>query len=484
MNYRMLLYVIGKLLRTEGLLMILPMIVAIIYRENTWMSFAVVIICLLLISLFLVRNIKENSFMRQKDGFVCVGIAWILLAVFGAFPFYISGQIPSYTDAFFETVSGFTTTGSSILNDIEALDKGMLFWRSFTNWIGGMGVLVFLLAILPQSDIKSSRMMHAMRAESPGPTVGKLVPKLKHTARIMYGMYIALTTLEIILLLIGKMPLFDAVVTTFANAGTGGFSVMNASIAAYDSVYIEIVISIFMIIFGINFGILYMMITGNIISALKSEELRWYLGIIFASIAVITINILNVYDNIGTAIRNALFAVATLASSTGFVTADFNEWPPLSQIILVFIMFIGSCAGSTGGGLKISRLIILVKSGLREIKYTFQPNAVYSIRFEGKPLENDTIRNITAYFIIYIMMFSGILLAFTAAEECDIVTAFTAVTTTYNNMGPGLNEVGPVENFSHLTDLSKLILCFSMIAGRLELFPILMLFSASSRKKF
>ncbi|MBE6840559.1 MAG: TrkH family potassium uptake protein [Ruminococcus sp.] len=484
MNYRMLLYVIGKLLRTEGLLMILPMIVAIIYRENTWMSFAVVIICLLLISLLLVRNIKENSFMRQKDGFVCVGIAWILLAVFGALPFYISGQIPSYTDAFFETVSGFTTTGSSILNDIEALDKGMLFWRSFTNWIGGMGVLVFLLAILPQSDIKSSRMMHAMRAESPGPTVGKLVPKLKHTARIMYGMYIALTTLEIILLMIGKMPLFDAVVTTFANAGTGGFSVMNASIAAYDSVYIEIVISIFMIIFGINFGILYMMITGNIIAALKSEELRWYLGIIFASIAVITINILNVYDNIGTAIRNALFAVATLASSTGFVTADFNEWPPLSQIILVFIMFIGSCAGSTGGGLKISRLIILVKSGLREIKYTFQPNAVYSIRFEGKPLENDTIRNITAYFIIYIMMFSGILLAFTAAEECDIVTAFTAVTTTYNNMGPGLNEVGPVENFSHLTDLSKLILCFSMIAGRLELFPILMLFSASSRKKF
>jgi trk system potassium uptake protein TrkH len=480
----MLLYVIGKLLRTEGLLMILPMIVAIIYGENTWMSFAVVVICLLLISLLLVRNKKENSFMRQKDGFVCVGIAWILLAVFGALPFYISGQIPSYTDAFFETVSGLTTTGSSILTDIESLDKGMLFWRGFTVWIGGMGVLVFLLAILPQSDIKSSRMMHAMRAESPGPTVGKLVPKLKHTARIMYGMYIALTTLEIILLLIGKMPLFDAVVTTFANAGTGGFSVMNASIAAYDSLYIEIIISIFMIVFGINFGILYMMITGNIISALKSEELRWYLGIIFISIAVITVNILNMYESAGKALRDASFTVATLISSTGFVTADFNGWPPLSQIILVFIMFIGSCAGSTGGGLKISRLIILVKSGLREIKYTFQPNAVYSIRFEGKPLENDTIRNITAYFIIYIMMFSGILLAFTAAEECDIVTAFTAVTTTYNNMGPGLNEVGPVENFSHLTDLSKLILCFSMIAGRLELFPILMLFSASSRKKF
>lgn len=464
--------------------MILPMIVAIIYGENTWMSFAVVVICLLLISLLLVRNKKENSFMRQKDGFVCVGIAWILLAVFGALPFYISGQIPSYTDAFFETVSGLTTTGSSILTDIESLDKGMLFWRGFTVWIGGMGVLVFLLAILPQSDIKSSRMMHAMRAESPGPTVGKLVPKLKHTARIMYGMYIALTTLEIILLLIGKMPLFDAVVTTFANAGTGGFSVMNASIAAYDSLYIEIIISIFMIVFGINFGILYMMITGNIISALKSEELRWYLGIIFISIAVITVNILNMYESAGKALRDASFTVATLISSTGFVTADFNGWPPLSQIILVFIMFIGSCAGSTGGGLKISRLIILVKSGLREIKYTFQPNAVYSIRFEGKPLENDTIRNITAYFIIYIMMFSGILLAFTAAEECDIVTAFTAVTTTYNNMGPGLNEVGPVENFSHLTDLSKLILCFSMIAGRLELFPILMLFSASSRKKF
>jgi trk system potassium uptake protein TrkH len=480
----MLLYVIGKLLRTEGLLMILPMIVAIIYGENTWMSFAVVVICLLLISLLLVRNKKENSFMRQKDGFVCVGIAWILLAVFGALPFYISGQIPSYTDAFFETVSGLTTTGSSILTDIESLDKGMLFWRGFTVWIGGMGVLVFLLAILPQSDIKSSRMMHAMRAESPGPTVGKLVPKLKHTARIMYGMYIALTTLEIILLLIGKMPLFDAVVTTFANAGTGGFSVMNASIAAYDSLYIEIIISIFMIVFGINFGILYMMITGNIISALKSEELRWYLGIIFISIAVITVNILNMYESAGKALRDASFTVATLISSTGFVTADFNGWPPLSQIILVFIMFIGSCAGSTGGCLKISRLTILVKSCLREIKYTFQPNAVYSIRFEGKPLENDTIRNITAYFIIYIMMFSGILLAFTAAEECDIVTAFTAVTTTYNNMGPGLNEVGPVENFSHLTDLSKLILCFSMIAGRLELFPILMLFSASSRKKF
>ena len=484
MNYRMLFYVIGKILRTEGLLMILPLIVALIYREKSCFAFAIVILGLLVISSILARKAPQKSFMRQRDGFVSVGIAWVLLSVFGALPYFISGEIPSFTDAFFETVSGFTTTGSTILNDIESLDKGILFWRSFTVWMGGMGVLVFVLAIIPQSDMKSARMMHAMRAESPGPTVGKLVPKLKYTARIMYGIYIAMTTIEIILLLIGKMPVYDSILTALANAGTGGFSPMNASIAAYDSLYVEIVVTVFMILFGINFSIFYLIITGNVLRALKSEELWWYLGIIFASIAIITANVIKIYGSFGAALRNTSFTVGSIISSTGFVTADFNKWPPLSQILLVFLMFIGSCAGSTGGGLKISRLIILIKSGLREIKYTFQPNAVYSIRFEGKTLEKDTIRNVSSYFIIYIMMYTILLIAFTAVEECDIVTGFTAVATCFNNIGPGLCEVGPVENFADLTDISKYILCFAMLAGRLELFPILMLFSASSWKKF
>ena len=483
MNYRMLIYVMGRILRAEGLLMIFPFIISLVYGEKSGFAFAVVIISLLLISTIISTNPPEKSFMRPKDGFAAVGIAWLLLSFFGCLPFYISGQIPSFIDAFFETVSGFTTTGSSILTDIESLDKGMNFWRCFTNWIGGMGILVFVLAILPQSDMKSTRMMHIMRAESPGPTVGKLVPKLKQTATIMYAIYIVLTTIEFILLLVGGMPFFDSLCHSLANAGTGGFSIKNAGIAAYGSPYAEIVITVFMILFSVNFNIFYLIITGNILRAIKSEELWAFLGIIAFSIATITINVSSMYESIGDAIRDSAFSVATVISTTGFATADFDKWPTFSQVILVILMFVGGCAGSTCGGLKISRLILLIKNGLREIKYIFQPNSVYSIRFEGKPVEKDTVRSVTNYFFIYIALFTIFLIMISAIESVDIITAFTSVAATFNNIGPGLSIVGPTGNFSSFSPLSKFIFSLAMLTGRLELFPIITLFAPSTWKK-
>lgn len=483
MNYRMLVYVMGRILRAEGLLMIFPFIISLVYGEKSGFAFAVVIISLLLISTIISTNPPEKSFMRPKDGFAAVGIAWLLLSFFGCLPFYISGQIPSFIDAFFETVSGFTTTGSSILTEVESLDRGMTFWRSFTNWIGGMGILVFVLAILPQSDMKSTRMMHIMRAESPGPNVGKLVPKLKQTATIMYTIYIVLTTTEFILLLVGGMPFFDSLCHSFATAGTGGFSIKNAGIAAYGSPYIEIVITVFMILFSVNFNIFYLIITGNILRAIKSEELWAFLGIIAFSIATITINVSSMYESIGDAIRDSAFSVATVISTTGFATADFDKWPLFSQVILVLLMFIGGCAGSTCGGLKISRLILLIKNGLREIKYIFQPNSVYSIRFEGKPVEKDTVRSVANYFFIYITLFTVFLVAISALESVDPITAFTSVAATFNNIGPGLRIVGPTGNYADFCPLSKFIFSLAMLTGRLELFPIITLFAPSTWKK-
>ncbi len=483
MNYKMLVYVMGRILRAEGLLMIIPFVVSLVYNEESGFAFAVVIISLLLISTLISTNPPEKSFMRPKDGFAAVGIAWLLLSLFGCLPFYISGQIPSFIDAFFETVSGFTTTGSSILTEVESLDRGMTFWRSFTNWIGGMGILVFVLAILPQSDMKSTRMMHIMRAESPGPTVGKLVPKLKQTATIMYAIYIVLTTVEMILLLIGGMPFFDSICHSLATAGTGGFSIKNAGIAHYGSAYIEIVITVFMILFSVNFNVFYLIISGNILRALKSEELWGFLGIIAFSIATITINVSSMYESIGDAIRDSAFSVATVISTTGFATADFDKWPLFSQIMLVLLMFIGGCAGSTCGGLKISRVIILLKNGIREIKYIFQPKSVYSIRFEGKPVEKDTVRSVTNYFFIYIALFTIFLVAISAIESVDIITAFTSVAATFNNIGPGLRIVGPTGNFSSFSPLSKFIFSLAMLTGRLELFPIITLFAPSTWKK-
>lgn len=480
MNFRMIAYIVGQIVRVEGILMLPALAVGLIYGEDVLAAFLIPAALSIGMGTLLAIKKPENTSIFAKEGFVTVGLSWIIMSVIGALPFVIDGCIPSFIDALFETVSGFTTTGASILNDVEALSYGMLFWRSFTHWIGGMGVLVFVLAILPQADTRSVKLMHIMRAEVPGPKVGKLVSKIGRTARIMYGLYIALTFIQVALLLAGGMPLYDSLVNSFATAGTGGFGIKNASIAAYDSAYVDYVISIFMVLFGINFNLFYLIVTGHVMQALKSEELRWYLTIVVGATALITFDIFERFGSIGESIRYALFQVSSIITTTGFATYDFNEWPALSKTILVLLMFCGACAGSTGGGIKVGRIILLIKAGLREIKYMLHPRAVISVRMEGKPVERDVVRGATSYMIIYIMLFTVSLFFIEMIEECDLVTGFTAVAACLNNIGPGLGEVGPAGNYSALTGASKLILSFNMLAGRLEIFPLLMLFAPST----
>lgn len=480
MNFRMIAYIVGQIVRVEGILMLPALAVGLIYGEDVLAAFLIPAALSIGMGTLLAIKKPENTSIFAKEGFVTVGLSWIIMSVIGALPFVIDGCIPSFIDALFETVSGFTTTGASILNDVEALNYGMLFWRSFTHWIGGMGVLVFVLAILPQADTRSVKLMHIMRAEVPGPKVGKLVSKIGRTARIMYGLYIALTFIQVALLLAGGMPLYDSLVNSFATAGTGGFGIKNASIAAYDSAYVDYVISIFMVLFGINFNLFYLIVTGHVMQALKSEELRWYLAIVVGATALITFDIFERFGSIGESIRYALFQVSSIITTTGFATYDFNEWPALSKTILVLLMFCGACAGSTGGGIKVGRIILLIKAGLREIKYMLHPRAVISVRMEGKPVERDVVRSATSYMIVYIMLFTVSLFFIEMIEECDLVTGFTAVAACLNNIGPGLGEVGPAGNYSALTGASKLILSFNMLAGRLEIFPLLMLFAPST----
>ena len=482
MNFRMIAYIVGQIVRVEGILMLPALAVGLIYGEDVLAAFLIPAALSIGMGTLLAIKKPENTSIFAKEGFVTVGLSWIIMSVIGALPFVIDGCIPSFIDALFETVSGFTTTGASILNDVEALSYGMLFWRSFTHWIGGMGVLVFVLAILPQADTRSVKLMHIMRAEVPGPKVGKLVSKIGRTARIMYGLYIALTFIQVALLLAGGMPLYDSLVNSFATAGTGGFGIKNASIAAYDSAYVDYVISIFMVLFGINFNLFYLIVTGHVMQALKSEELRWYLTIVVGATALITFDIFERFGSIGESIRYALFQVSSIITTTGFATYDFNEWPALSKTILVLLMFCGACAGSTGGGIKVGRIILLIKAGLREIKYMLHPRAVISVRMEGKPVEREVVRGATSYMIIYIMLFTVSLFFIELIEECDLVTGFTAVAACLNNIGPGLGEVGPAGNYSALTGASKLILSFNMLAGRLEIFPLLMLFAPSTWK--
>lgn len=476
----MIAYIVGQIVRVEGILMLPALAVGLIYGEDVLAAFLIPAALSIGMGTLLAIKKPENTSIFAKEGFVTVGLSWIIMSVIGALPFVIDGCIPSFIDALFETVSGFTTTGASILNDVEALNYGILFWRSFTHWIGGMGVLVFVLAILPQADTRSVKLMHIMRAEVPGPKVGKLVSKIGRTARIMYGLYIALTFIQVALLLAGGMPLYDSLVNSFATAGTGGFGIKNASIAAYDSAYVDYVISIFMVLFGINFNLFYLIVTGHVMQALKSEELRWYLAIVVGATALITFDIFERFGSIGESIRYALFQVSSIITTTGFATYDFNEWPALSKTILVLLMFCGACAGSTGGGIKVGRIILLIKAGLREIKYMLHPRAVISVRMEGKPVERDVVRSATSYMIVYIMLFTVSLFFIEMIEECDLVTGFTAVAACLNNIGPGLGEVGPAGNYSALTGASKLILSFNMLAGRLEIFPLLMLFAPST----
>ena len=473
MNYRMIWYIIGQMCKVEAAFLAISLVVAIIYGENLFLAFLIPIALLLAIGipLTLKKPVKRNFF--AKEGFVVVALSWFMLSLFGCLPFIISREIPSFVDAFFETASGFSTTGASILSDIEALSHGMLFWRSFTHWLGGMGVLVFVLAIFPEQETQS---IYLMKAESPGPKVGKMVSKLRVTARILYGIYVALTVAEFIMLVCGGMPVFDSIVNSFATAGTGGFAVKNAGIGAYGSAYCEYVIAAFMFIFGINFNIFYLILIGRVGEALRSEELRVYTGIVVSSVIVITLNIMKLYSNFGEAFRYAFFQVASIISSTGFSTADFDMWPSFSKTIIVILMFIGASAGSTGGGIKVARLILMVKNGIAELRRCISPNSVITVKFEGKPVEDNVLRSTNGYFVAFFSVFAVSTLV-VSLDGLDFTSTFTGVLACINNIGPGLGALGPAQNFGGLGVLSKLVLSFDMIAGRLELFPVLLLFS-------
>lgn len=481
MNYRMITSTVGKLLMIEALFMTLPLFVAFYYDEGISAAgvYAAVMALLIAAGTILTFFKPEHKRIFAKEGFVIVALSWILVAFFGALPFYFSGEIPHFTDAFFETVSGLTTTGASILTDIEALPKSLLFWRSFTHWIGGMGVIVFVLAVLPQKDTRS---MHIMRAEVPGPIVGKMLSKTTATARILYLLYTAITLLEAFILYLGRVPLFDSITLAFSTAGTGGFAIKNASVAAYDNLYVEIVLSLFMIIFGINFNLFYLVLVRQVKRVLKSEELWVYLSIIAVSTLTIACNILPSVQTFGSALRQAGFTVSSIISTTGFVTADFNTWPTFSKCILVALMLVGSMAGSTGGGLKIARIIILFKSGLREIRRAIRPGTVKCIKLDGAVIDKGTVSTVNSYFTLYMVIIavSAILVSF---NNLDFTSTVSAVITCINNVGPGLGAVGPTSNFSALSAFSKIVLSADMLIGRLEIFPMLILFSPASWKK-
>ncbi len=479
MNYKMVSKTVGRLLQAEALLLLLPMAVSIYFKENLIYVYGIVIAMLLCVGTIMTLPKPQTRKIYAREGFVIVSLSWILMSLFGALPFVISGAIPSFVDALFETVSGFTTTGASILNNIEVLPKSILFWRSFTHWIGGMGVIVFVLAILPQKEMQS---MHILRAEVPGPTVGKLVSKATVTARILYIIYTVFTVAEIVALLCCKMPLYDSVTTAFATAGTGGFSVRNASIAAYGNLGAEVVISIFMLLFGINFNLFYLFLIKQFKRVFKSEELWTYLAVIGVSIILIALNVYPMVESIGTALRQAGFQVISIITTTGFVTADFGQWPAMAQMILVALMFLGACAGSTGGGLKVGRMIILVKAAFRELRRAINPNRVKAIKLDGAVIEKDVVITTSTYFVIY-MFIIGISALILTIDNFDFTTTVTAVVTCINNVGPGLAAVGPVENFADFSNFSKLVLSANMLIGRLEIFPIIILFMRSTWKK-
>ena len=481
MNYKMMGRFIAQILSVEGLFM-LPALLISLFQGETAASegflYTIALAAAVSAVLFLLCRKAPNAFYA-KEGLVCVGISWIVLSLVGCLPFYISREIPAYVDAFFEIVSGFTTTGSSILPDVEALSKGLLYWRSFSHWLGGMGVLVFLLAFTGEKG--KGFTMHLLRAESPGPSVGKLVPKMRKTASILYLLYIALTVINVIFLLLGKMPLFDAVCTAFGTAGTGGFGIKNDSMASY-SPYLQNVTTVFMALFGINFSCYYLLLLGQVRSVFKDEELRLYLGIVFGSIALIVLNLRGFYDTLGETVRHAAFTVSTIITTTGFATTDFDLWPAFSKAIIMLLMVIGACAGSTGGGLKVARFMLLLKSLKRNIGQVLKPRKVQVVRNNGAVVNEKILDNANAYLAAYVViMFLSFLVI--SLDDFSVGTNFTAVLACFNNIGPGLEQVGPTCNYSAYSTLSKLILCFDMLAGRLEIFPILVLFSRDTWRR-
>ncbi len=482
LNIKMIGYILGKIFLVEAAAMVLPWIVCLCYGESDAAGFAVMIAILAVLGIMLVQRRPEQSHIYARDGLIIVALSWICLSLFGAMPFYLTGAIPNYIDAVFETVSGFTTTGASILTDIEAMGRGLLFWRSFTHWLGGMGVLVFVMAVLPSSGGSA---MHMIRAEVPGPTVGKLVSKMSDTAKILYGIYLGLTVIEIIMLLLGGMSFYDSCIHSFGSAGTGGFSNYALSVGHYNNLYYEIVIGTFCMLFGMNFNMFYFLLIGKVRDVFKSEELRVYLGIIAAAVLLIAANITSMYGSFWTGLRHAYFQVTSIITTTGYSSVNFDLWPSFSQFILILLMFFGACAGSTGGGLKISRLIIYGKTARRSLRRTLHPNAVETVHFEGKRLDENTVRSTHAYLVIYLLIFITSV-GLISLEGFDFTTNFTAVAACFNNIGPGLAKVGPMENYALYSDWSTLLLSFNMLLGRLEIFPILLIFSPVvwKRKKF
>ncbi len=478
MNYSAVLRMLGHVLQFEAGFLLLPCIVALIYREKSGFAYLIMAAICFVIGVCLSRIKGKSKNFFAKEGFASVALSWIVMSLAGCMPFVISGEIPKFIDALFETVSGFTTTGASILTDVEALSKASIFWRSFTHFVGGMGVLVFLLAILP---LAGGQNMHLMRAESPGPQVGKLVPKIRSTALILYAIYAGMTVVEFIFLICGGMPLFDAITIAIGTAGTGGFAVTNAGLGGYSN-YIQAVVAVFMILFGVNFNVYYLFLIKKPKQALKSEEVRWYLGIILTAVVLITWNTRGMYSSLYDSAHHAFFQVATLISSTGFATTDFNLWPALSKTILLLIMFCGACAGSTGGGIKVSRIMILLKSIRMEIKSFLHPRTVRQTRIEGKVLEPQVRHSVQIFFFTYALLLAGSILLFSLGGY-DFETNFSMAVSALSNMGPGFGAAGPMCNYSGFPVLTKSVMIFDMLAGRLELFPMLLLFAPGTWKK-
>lgn len=480
MNIRLIFSSLGSVLCIEAVLMIPALMVSVIYGQDDVYAFMISMLILLAAG-FLLRLLKpKDSQMYARDGFAIVSLSWFFISVFGSLPFLISGAIPTPIDAFFETVSGFTTTGATILTEVESLPKGILFWRSFTHWVGGMGVLALVLAVLP--SVKAST-VHILVAESPGPNPGKLVPKIGQTVKILYLIYTVMTMIQIVLLLISGMPLYDSVVSTLGTAGTGGFSVRNASIGAYNNVFAEVIITVFMFLFGTNFSLYYQMIKGDKKSFLRSAEFRFYLGTFLISIALITINLTGkIFGTAWESLRYASFQVSSIMTTTGYSTTDFNLWPSFSKAILVLLMFIGASAGSTAGGMKCVRIVLLIKLIRREVHKIIHPRSVYTVRLDGKPVDDETLSGVTVFFFAFIFIFAAAVII-VSLDGKDMISNFTAVAACIGNVGPGLEIVGPMGNFSSYSVLSKAVFSFCMIAGRLEIFPVLLLFDPSFWRK-
>lgn len=475
MNKRKIVSFIGRIILIEAALMVLPLLVALYYGDGDAWVFAVTILAVLIPGVLMARVRQSDRRLSSRDGYFIVAATWIIISLIGAMPLYMAGGFRSYWSALFEIASGFSTTGASVLAQPELLGHGVLFWRSFTHWIGGMGVLVFVMMVMPMENDNS---MHLVRAEVPGPTAGKLVPRMRTTSMILYGIYAAMTMILLVLLLLGGMPLFDSFCIAFGTAGTGGFAVSSAGVAGYHSAYIEILLGIFMLLFGVNFNVYHLLLLGKVKDALKSEEVKAYLGIVITATVLISINTFSRVTGLGTTVRNAFFQVASIMTTSGFATVDFNFWPEFSKHTLVLLMIIGACAGSTGGGFKVSRLIILLKAMMAEVRHIITPKAINPVRIDGKPIDKETLNSIRIYaaaYLILICLFTWIL----SLDGKDLTTNVTAVLSCFNNIGPGLGGVGPMNNFGIYSDWAQVLLSLCMLTGRLEIFPMLLLFGRS-----